>query len=344
MSKSLNINAPQIVQTRNTLNAVPSGSTATPDENVKYVPQDLTDAQKAQARENIGAVSANEVAQANWNETDTESPSYIQNKPTIPAAQVQSDWNQSDDTAVDYIKNKPSISGKNDIPDEYIGIWKIHFQIPGSRQAYADWSDNLSRVINTWQRGVELGSNNRRVATGWNAIQFREYAREHVQNFDMSNNAISANILIHTYIGGTVLSYNFSTSTKYNGKVNVFIYPEANNDNATWKTWGSATTNAHNVKFYCMTNVWPAGWDNIYADIVYVDGVDFTAISGQTYTLPSTLNTPGIWVPNSKKAEYLTFLATTYPNEDVSVFTNKTFYYDFITWMDDHTPQMITLG
>ena len=53
MSKSLNINAPQIVQTRNTLNAVPSGSTATPDENVKYVPQTLTDAQKAQARQNI---------------------------------------------------------------------------------------------------------------------------------------------------------------------------------------------------------------------------------------------------------------------------------------------------
>lgn len=47
--------------------------------------------------------------QANWNETDDTDPSYIQNKPTIPAAQVQSDWSQSDNTAVDYIKNKPSI-------------------------------------------------------------------------------------------------------------------------------------------------------------------------------------------------------------------------------------------
>lgn len=33
----------------------------------------------------------------------------LQNKPTIPAAQVQSDWNEADSSAVDYIKNKPSI-------------------------------------------------------------------------------------------------------------------------------------------------------------------------------------------------------------------------------------------
>ena len=83
MSKSLTINAPQIVQTRNTLNAVPSGSTAEPDYSVKFVPQDLTEAQQAQARQNIGAVSASEVAQANWNETDPTDPSYIQNKPAI---------------------------------------------------------------------------------------------------------------------------------------------------------------------------------------------------------------------------------------------------------------------
>lgn len=83
--------------------------------------------------------------QANWEETDTEAVSYIQNKPslatvattgsysdlsgtpslanvatsgsyndlsnkpTIPAAQIQSDWNQSDNTQLDYIKNKPTI-------------------------------------------------------------------------------------------------------------------------------------------------------------------------------------------------------------------------------------------
>ena len=112
MSNSLTINTPNIVQQNTPLRNVPSGSTASPDYSVKYVPQDLTEAQQAQARQNIGAISESEIpvsAQADWNETDTESPAYIQNKPTIPAAQVQADWNQSDDTAVDYIKNKPNI-------------------------------------------------------------------------------------------------------------------------------------------------------------------------------------------------------------------------------------------
>jgi hypothetical protein len=35
----------------------------------------------------------------------------IQNKPVIPAAQIQSDWNQSNSSALDYIKNKPSNIG-----------------------------------------------------------------------------------------------------------------------------------------------------------------------------------------------------------------------------------------
>ena len=46
---------------------------------------------------------------SDWTETDAASLAYIQNKPTIPAAQVQSDWEQSDSAAVDYIENKPTI-------------------------------------------------------------------------------------------------------------------------------------------------------------------------------------------------------------------------------------------
>lgn len=48
-------------------------------------------------------------AQADWDEADSTKPSYIKNKPTIPAAQIQSDWEQADSTALDYIKNKPVI-------------------------------------------------------------------------------------------------------------------------------------------------------------------------------------------------------------------------------------------
>ena len=36
----------------------------------------------------------------------------LDNKPEIPAAQVQADWSQSDDEAVDFIKNKPSVDSE----------------------------------------------------------------------------------------------------------------------------------------------------------------------------------------------------------------------------------------
>lgn len=48
--------------------------------------------------------------QANWNEADSSSDAYIQNKPTIPAAQVQSNWTEADTSAASYIENKPSLS------------------------------------------------------------------------------------------------------------------------------------------------------------------------------------------------------------------------------------------
>ena len=46
--------------------------------------------------------------QSNWNESDNTSLAYIQNKPTIPAAQVNSDWNAS--SGVAQILNKPSLA------------------------------------------------------------------------------------------------------------------------------------------------------------------------------------------------------------------------------------------
>lgn len=56
-------------------------------------------------------------AQVNSDWNANSGVAQILNKPTIPAAQVQSDWNEADNTKVDYIKNKPTIpnvSGKAD--------------------------------------------------------------------------------------------------------------------------------------------------------------------------------------------------------------------------------------
>ena len=46
--------------------------------------------------------------QSDWAETDTESVSYIKNKPTIPDAQVNSDWNAS--SGISQILNKPNMT------------------------------------------------------------------------------------------------------------------------------------------------------------------------------------------------------------------------------------------
>lgn len=47
--------------------------------------------------------------QADWDEADSSSMSYIANKPTIPAAQVQADWDESDSSSPAFIANKPFI-------------------------------------------------------------------------------------------------------------------------------------------------------------------------------------------------------------------------------------------
>lgn len=80
MSYSLNINAPKSVQQNTPLRGVPSGSTATPDNNVKYIPQELTEEQKAQARQNIGAAAEGESGSATINEFH-----YVRDTSTSPA-------------------------------------------------------------------------------------------------------------------------------------------------------------------------------------------------------------------------------------------------------------------
>ena len=56
---------------------------------------------------------------ADWNQTDPNAVSYILNKPEIPK-QKQVDWNQTDSTAVDYILNKPTIP---EIPEQEQVDW-----------------------------------------------------------------------------------------------------------------------------------------------------------------------------------------------------------------------------
>ena len=52
------------------------------------------------------ADNAEQNVQADWDETDSEADSFVRNKPTIPAAQVNSDWDATDGVA--RILNKPT--------------------------------------------------------------------------------------------------------------------------------------------------------------------------------------------------------------------------------------------
>ena len=78
--------------------------------------------------------------QADWDETDTSDPSYIQNKPTIPAAQVNADWTAS--SGVAEILHKPTIpSATSDLTNDSGFITSS--DVP-SAQEQADWNESDS--------------------------------------------------------------------------------------------------------------------------------------------------------------------------------------------------------
>jgi len=64
--------------------------------------------QSSSATISLDSGGGGSAVQSNWNETDNTSPAYIQNKPVIPAAQVNSDWNAV--SGVSEILNKPSLA------------------------------------------------------------------------------------------------------------------------------------------------------------------------------------------------------------------------------------------
>ena len=51
--------------------------------------------------------------QSDWNQTDTQKPDFIKNKPTI-ITPVQSDWDQEDRAALSFILNKPQSTGDDE--------------------------------------------------------------------------------------------------------------------------------------------------------------------------------------------------------------------------------------
>ena len=344
MSKSLTINAPQIVQTRNTLNAVPSGSTAEPDYNVKYVPQDLTEEQQAQARQNIGAISESEIpasAQANWNETDTDSPAYIQNKPTIPAAQVQSDWNQSDDTAVDYIKNKPSIP-ENIIPED----------VRRNCVVYSTKDTDFAYVGNGTFAGVYengIWNTNQHISRGRNVLVASGGGPEN-QGYRLGDLSSDYVILISDANGGGIgfSDHDYWTSP-FTGKVTYIIGTRTDYTTRPVDVYGFRQTKMsdyNNLTTVFLVNIWTCGGDGFEGNYIFVDKPFGQNEFSPVTTLQDTTNLKNLYVPRTRKQELITWFGTIYDTTqvDITPLTSKIVEYDFLTWVDDHTPRMITLS
>ena len=119
--------------------------------------------------------------QSNWNEDDSSQVSYIQNKPSIPAAQVQSDWNQTNDQAVDFIKNKPTIP---------------------AAQVNSDWnaSSGVAQILNKPDLSVYATQSD---------LNGKQDTLTAGSNISISNNTISATDT--TYTAGTGLSLTGTT-------------------------------------------------------------------------------------------------------------------------------------
>jgi hypothetical protein len=60
---------------------------------------------------NNNIISATAQVNSDWNETNTASKAFIQNKPTI-TAQVNSDWNETNAASKAFIQNKPTITAQ----------------------------------------------------------------------------------------------------------------------------------------------------------------------------------------------------------------------------------------
>lgn len=84
--------------------------------------------------------------------TTSGNPSFIKNKPTIPAAQIQSDWTQGNTGLLDYIKNKPAARSQSSASRSLNSA----FQVSATRDAMVNYSVDIATAISltTGQSGT----------------------------------------------------------------------------------------------------------------------------------------------------------------------------------------------
>ena len=171
MSNSLNINVQNPIKQNTPLRGVPSGSTREPDYSVKYVEQSLTDAQKAQARQNIGAAADGQGGGATVNEfhykrdTSTDPVSFYIDAPDYTPTEgdlmvVIFDW------TMDPTKGCTIRNGSTDIPLDLRNA-------PVSQNNYYD--DVYGTVNTRWTVKLEKDQSDNWHAYNINTIEFPDW-------------------------------------------------------------------------------------------------------------------------------------------------------------------------
>ena len=152
--------------------------------------------------------------QANWNESDTESAAYIQNKPTIPASPVQSNWNESDTNSLAYIQNKPTIpsapvqSNWNETDTDSLAYIQNKPSIPAA-PVQSDWSESDSGSLAYIANKPTIPA--AQVQTDWNAASGMGQLLNKPSNFVMGANNTAYTIWVGTQAEYDLLTPDAST-------------------------------------------------------------------------------------------------------------------------------------
>lgn len=199
--------------------------------------------------------------QADWDESDSEALSYIQNKPEIPdpIPQVQADWDESDSSDVAYIQNKPDL-------DEYLP--KV-FRFTSQNDTPLSWA--LSSAVRMFwlspKGGVALGQNSNVSQTqGATAVGYRCTAGEGCSAIGVE----CKNIMFSGY--ATSIGYGCDTTTPYT---------------SAWGRWNIIPTSSEQSVFGC------GAADNA-RDNVWVVLNDKTFVVRQTAVFDKFISTPGM--------------------------------------------------
>ena len=340
MSSSLNINTPNIIQQNTPMRNVPSGSTATPDYSVKYVPQELTEEQQAQARQNIGAISASEIpasAQADWNETDTESPAYIKNKPNMS----EPDYNFNEDNIRSltlYLgTNRPPIYGiqGNNKFDKALDNG-FYVNLAELRYPNVFNSDGGKVVFNgdiTAGQRTEIGKLRFYPDYYYDEI----WAWTGVSGYRNANN----NTLIGPIFWQDSSITNAHVVLRVNARENQLM---AYNINWTDPDYRNTSDKVQHLTVWNMYNrlfngIWDSDADG---DVVFFDN---PIVNQQPAAGPSALINFILYVPRNRYAEHVAALETIYGSSTVQDYiVPKIQQYDFISNIGDGKLRMINLG